>query len=104
MKSEKLSLKNIKNVLSRSEMKKVLAGSGGSDCCYCYNVCTSTGWQVVSSNCAQACNGPCSSTLYTGCLWSIVIGPPPGTGGGPIIARNWLINVTISNKGLAVTF
>jgi hypothetical protein len=28
MKTEKLSLKGIKNVLSRAEMKKILAGSG----------------------------------------------------------------------------
>ena len=29
MKKEKLSLKSIKNVLSRGEMKKIMAGSGG---------------------------------------------------------------------------
>jgi hypothetical protein len=29
MKTEKLSLKSIKNVLSRAEMKKIMAGSGG---------------------------------------------------------------------------
>lgn len=30
MKTEKLNLKSIKNVLSRAEMKKIMAGSGGS--------------------------------------------------------------------------
>jgi len=34
MRTEKLSLKNIKNVLSRSEMKRVMAGSGGGGCNY----------------------------------------------------------------------
>lgn len=33
MKTEKLNLKSIKNVLSRAEMKKVMAGSGGSGPC-----------------------------------------------------------------------
>jgi len=32
MKTEKLSLKSIKNVLSRAEMKKIMAGSGGGNC------------------------------------------------------------------------
>ena len=30
MKTEKLDLKSIKNVLSRTEMKKIMAGSGGT--------------------------------------------------------------------------
>jgi hypothetical protein len=32
MKKEKLSLKGIKNVLSRDEMKMIMAGSGGGGC------------------------------------------------------------------------
>lgn len=41
MKTEKLSLNGIKNVLSRAEMKKVMAGSGGcvsgtNNCVYIY--------------------------------------------------------------------
>jgi len=35
MKKEKLSLNSVKNVLSRGEMKKIMAGSGGSVQCYC---------------------------------------------------------------------
>ncbi|MDB4903000.1 MAG: hypothetical protein JWQ63_2281 [Mucilaginibacter sp.] len=40
MKTEKMSLKGIKNVLSRAEMKKIMAGSGGCGtngnvCCQC---------------------------------------------------------------------
>jgi hypothetical protein len=45
MKTEKLSLKGIKNVLSRAELKKIMAGSGGCSCgvgaaicCQCYSV------------------------------------------------------------------
>jgi hypothetical protein len=45
METERLSLKSIKNVLSRAEMKKIMAGSGGGCgtcndisvvCCSCY--------------------------------------------------------------------
>ena len=32
MKTEKMSFKNIKDVLSRDEMKKIMAGSGSSTC------------------------------------------------------------------------
>ncbi|MFI5139574.1 MAG: hypothetical protein ACHQIM_17270 [Sphingobacteriales bacterium] len=38
MKTEKMSLKSIKNVLSRAEMKKIMAGSGG-DTCGSYTPC-----------------------------------------------------------------
>jgi len=38
MKIEKLSLNGIKNVLSRAELKKIMAGSGsGPNCCWCNN-------------------------------------------------------------------
>lgn len=33
MKTQKLNLKSIKNVLSRAEMKKITAGSGGGGTC-----------------------------------------------------------------------
>lgn len=32
MKMQKLSLKGVKNVLSRAEMKNIMAGSGGGGC------------------------------------------------------------------------
>jgi hypothetical protein len=42
MKTEKMSFKNIKDVLSRDEMKGIMAGSGW---CYSYNcTCGSTGY------------------------------------------------------------
>jgi len=38
MKTEKLSLNGIKNVLSRAEMKKIMAGSSPQpNCCWCNN-------------------------------------------------------------------
>jgi hypothetical protein len=41
MKKEKMSLKSVKNVLSRAEMKKIMAGSGsGSGCLLYQNNCT----------------------------------------------------------------
>lgn len=36
MKTEKLDLKSIRNVLSRAEMKKIMAGSGGGCSCNTY--------------------------------------------------------------------
>lgn len=38
MKKEKLSLANVKSVLSRTELKKIMAGSGGSGYLPCQNV------------------------------------------------------------------
>ena len=45
MKKEKLSLKNIKNVLSKAEMKKIMAGSGG---CGGVNDHCGSGWGIVA--------------------------------------------------------
>ncbi|MDB5138969.1 MAG: hypothetical protein JWR12_885 [Mucilaginibacter sp.] len=39
MKKEKLSLGSIKNVLSRAELKKIMAGSGGLPCQNANNYC-----------------------------------------------------------------
>jgi hypothetical protein len=36
MKIEKMSLRNIKDILSRSEMKVIMAGSGGGSCPSCF--------------------------------------------------------------------
>jgi hypothetical protein len=36
MKTEKMSFKNIKDVLSRDEMKGIMAGSGPLSCGFCY--------------------------------------------------------------------
>jgi hypothetical protein len=49
MKTEKLSLKSIKNVLSRAEMKKIMAGSSG-DCQL--GLCNDDG---SSYSCAAGC-------------------------------------------------
>jgi hypothetical protein len=71
MKTEKLSLKALKNVLSRAELKKIMAGSGSGSCicgdyaticCNCYTsgpvayyvkACTG-GLQECSTLCEQA--------------------------------------------------
>ena len=45
MKTEKMSFKNIKDVLSRDEMKSVMAGSG-------------------TDSCPQACSGDSSKNCY----------------------------------------
>jgi len=47
MKTQKLSLKGIKNVLGRSEMKKIMAGSGG--CSSYNNPCNVTGMNLCCS-------------------------------------------------------
>jgi len=52
MKKEKLSLKNIKNVLSKAEMKKIMAGSGG---CGGVNDHCGSGW---GDCCGGLCCGP----------------------------------------------
>jgi len=77
MKSEKLSLKGIKNVLSRAELKKIMAGSGGPTCTQCYNE-TATCCECIYSNgpsgfylltspglCVSACQ---SLNYYSGIL------------------------------------
>jgi hypothetical protein len=50
MKSEKLSLKGISNVLSRAEMKKIMAGSGGS-ICNVANACGNSFYPPCQSGC-----------------------------------------------------
>jgi len=59
MKREKLSLKGIKNVLSRTEMKKIMAGSSsGPNCCWCNNgTVQPVGGASASSTpqCVQVC-------------------------------------------------
>jgi hypothetical protein len=37
MKTQKISFKNIKDVLSRAEMKNIMAGSGLESCGACFN-------------------------------------------------------------------
>ena len=57
MKTEKMSFKNIKDVLSRDEMKSIMAGSGGSTC----------------SNCI-ASNGPaCTASGLSGGAWDTCV-------------------------------
>lgn len=66
MKTQKMNLKNIKNHLSRDEMKKVMAGSGpgggggGPAYVFCQDCCGGAGWWCVYSpdfNCCGMC--PC---------------------------------------------
>jgi hypothetical protein len=72
METKKLSLKSVKNVLSRGEMKKIMAGSGGVTCCCsawvgatqrvldgsginCYDFCVSVGFQTGCTLGSPAC-------------------------------------------------
>jgi hypothetical protein len=62
MKTEKLSLKSIKNVLGRAELKKIMAGSGpgGPYCCLCYNLSPPSEAYTLSQNqseCGVFCVG-----------------------------------------------
>lgn len=69
MKKEKLSLKGIKNVLSRSEMKKIMAGSGygAPSCCVCYSPsCGSLQIPNTNAGCVAVCMG---APNYGECLW-----------------------------------
>ena len=63
MKTEKLSLKGIKNVLSRSEMKNIMAGSGSTSCSL---VCTDNGVRKDVASCSSAdAHTACGSDLST---------------------------------------
>jgi hypothetical protein len=60
MKKEKLNLKSIKNVLSRSEMKKVMAGSWGTVLCSC-NGGRTAGYCLCQTmaDCIECCDVAC---------------------------------------------
>ena len=58
MKTEKMSFKNIKDVLSRDEMKGIMAGSGSGSCSASPNCCS-------QKSCSCPNGGTCSSTDYT---------------------------------------
>jgi len=60
MKKDKLSLKGIKNVLSRDEMKKIMAGSGYSIPCYCDGVRKGFCLCDTTSECVYCCVLVCS--------------------------------------------
>jgi len=62
MKREKLSLKSIKNVLSRADLKKIMAGGSGCDGpgSYCGNCC--------SGQCGNLNGNPGGGGGYYGCL------------------------------------
>lgn len=61
MKTEKMSFKNIKDVLSRDEMKGIMAGSGG-----CGVTCVSMNVSQVM-NCVSGCYS--NGTLDCHCYW-----------------------------------
>jgi hypothetical protein len=72
MKTEKMSFKNIKDVLSRDEMKMIMAGSGS---CSCH--CTGSGnvgaWTGIYANGDQVSNAGwsyCTSGYYCRCNWA----------------------------------
>jgi hypothetical protein len=87
MKIEKLSLKNIKNVMSRDELKSIMAGSsnrcdfcgaGGYICCACFlgtNTCPS----LLGPYCHDTCAGFCGigfSTVSLACACCAPVGDP----------------------------
>ncbi len=64
MKTEKMSFKNIKDVLSRDEMKRIMAGSGRT---YCQATCNDgtgawTGYYSTYSQIGGALNSYCSGS------------------------------------------
>lgn len=60
MKTKKMSLASIKDVLSREEMKNIMAGSGPGDQC---GICFGPGG---SATCANNWNNSCQCLIYTG--------------------------------------
>ncbi|MFC0513595.1 hypothetical protein ACFFGT_05260 [Mucilaginibacter angelicae] len=71
MKKEKLSLSGIKNVLSRAELKKIMAGSsnrcdycgaGGYVCCACY---FNGHLSLKGAYCHDTCAGFCQTGFDT---------------------------------------
>lgn len=63
MKKEKMSLANIQGKLSRTEMKKVMAGSGTCPGCYKNRVLYSCGPDKAGNPCA---NSWCGVTICNG--------------------------------------
>jgi hypothetical protein len=63
---EKLSLKSVKNVLSRDEMRKIMAGSSpGPNCCWCNNGTILAPGGSSASNTAQ-CQSVCAADGLSG--------------------------------------
>jgi hypothetical protein len=56
MKTEKMSFKNIKDVLSRDEMKGIMAGSGPLSCGFCN---TPYGTRLPCNNGGNSSGRPC---------------------------------------------
>jgi len=75
MKTEKMSFKNIKDVLSRDEMKSIMAGSNLQICFNCVNTaanisCNSQPSNAAYSQCVRNLSDQCFanfSTSSTGC-------------------------------------
>jgi len=69
MKKEKLTLKSIKNVLSRAEMKQIMAGSSsGLNCCWCNNATVQPIGGASASN-DTACMQVCQANHLSGGLY-----------------------------------
>ena len=65
MKTEKLSFKNIKDVLSRDEMKQIMAGSYSTSCTSCYERGTSYSCEYTSG--LNKCTCSVANSDGTGC-------------------------------------
>lgn len=59
MKTQKLNLRSIKNVLSRQEMKQIMAGSGGSVLCICNGVPAGYCGCQTTPDCIECCEVVC---------------------------------------------
>jgi len=69
MKKQRLSLKGVKNVLSRSEMKQIMAGSApGPNCCWCNNGTVLAPGGSSASNTPQ-CMSVCAADHLSGGVW-----------------------------------
>gem|GEM_PF-976525 len=71
MRKEKLNFKGVRNVLKRSEMRKVMAGSGSAECCECSDGGNPT--FLCNSNLQITCDSFCKLSGYGGGT-----GPHPG--------------------------
>ena len=87
METKKMSLANIKGKLSRTEMKNIMAGSGGGNC-------RTGGCTVFNSNNGQTYSGSCSTYIH-----------PPAHAGSPIsthcICWNSNLGHFVSTNGYA---
>lgn len=67
MRTEKISLKNIKDVLSREEMKNILAGYASGDCTTCISGGVSYTCSSLTVNGRTSCSCPAANNYSNNC-------------------------------------